>query len=100
MPYWLKRHPFAVKAHFREVLVLAYAFPEELLRPLLPPGLELDAYEGFGFLAVALVQTESLRPFFLPKWMGQDFFLSGYRIFTRLRTWNGRTLRGLRILRS
>jgi hypothetical protein len=29
-----------------------------------------------------------------------DFFLAGYRIFTRYRTPEGRTLRGLRILRS
>jgi hypothetical protein len=31
---------------------------------------------------------------------GQDFFLAGYRVFTRFRTREGRTLRGLRILRS
>jgi hypothetical protein len=32
--------------------------------------------------------------------LGQRFFLSGYRIFARYRTKGGRTLRGLRILRS
>jgi hypothetical protein len=100
MPYWLKRHPFSVKAHFRDALVLAYAFPAELLSPLLPPGLILDTYKGFGIVAVALVQTKALRPAFLPSWLGRDFFLSGYRIFTRFRTSTGRNLRGLRILRS
>ncbi len=96
----LRRHPFAVKAFFRHSLVLTFAYPEEVLRPLLPPGLTLDTYEGHGFLAIALVQTESLRPAVLPAVFGRDFFLSGYRIFTRFKRPNGRSSRGLRILRS
>ena len=115
MRHLLRRHPFPVRAHFRSVLVLAYAYPAELLNPLLPPGLVLDTYcpsggangEGtesnageVGFLAIALVQTEKLRPAFLPEWLGQDFFLAGYRIFARFVDHTGRTRRGLRILRS
>jgi Uncharacterized conserved protein (COG2071) len=96
----LRRHPFPVKAFFRQSLVLTYAYPEEVLRPLLPPGLTLDAYEGFGFLAIALVQTEGLRPAALPAALGRDFFLSGYRVFARYRRPDGTVLRGLKILRS
>jgi uncharacterized protein YqjF (DUF2071 family) len=96
----LKRHPFEVEAFFRWSLVLTYALPASLLRPLIGPGLELDTYGDFGFLAIALVQTESLRPAVLPKWLGRDFFLSGYRLFTRLVRPGKPTLRGLRILRS
>ena len=96
----LRRHPLSVKAFFRHSLVLTYAFPCEILRPLLPPGLMLDTYRGFGFVAIAMVQTERLRPNFCPARFGRDFFLSGYRIFARFRTHDGRTLRGLRILRS
>jgi hypothetical protein len=96
----LKRHPFAVDAHFRHCLVLAYALPERMLTPLLPPGLTLDGFEGCGFVAVALVQTERLRPAFLPVAFGQSFFLTGYRIFARYTTREGKNLRGLRILRS
>jgi hypothetical protein len=66
---------------------------------LLPPGLILDTFENLGFVAIAMVQTTQLRPRFLPAWTGQDFFLTGYRIFTRLDT-PGASLRGLRILRS
>lgn len=95
----LKRHPFAVKAWFRHSLVLTYALPREVLEPMLPPGLVLDTFEGCGFVGIALVKTERLRPAFLPSVFGQDFFLSGYRIFTRLDK-PGRSLRGLRILRS
>jgi hypothetical protein len=96
----LQRHPFPVRAWFRHSLVLTYALPAGLLEPLLPPGLALDVFDGLGFLAVAMVQTQGLRPAFLPRCLGQDFFLAGYRIFTRFRTGAGRELRGLRILRS
>ena len=82
---WLKRHPIPVVAHFQRSLVLAYALPGELLEPLLPPGLFLDRFKGFGFVAIALVQTRLLRPAFLPPWLGRDFFLAGYRIFARCR---------------
>jgi Uncharacterized conserved protein (COG2071) len=96
----LKRHGVPIKSRLVSSLVLAYALPEDVLRPLLPPGLELDTYHGFGFLAIAMVQTRELRPAFLPPALGLNFFLVGYRIFTRYRTLAGRTLRGLRILRS
>jgi hypothetical protein len=97
---WLQRHPVPIVAHFRHSLVLTYALPKELLEPMLPPGLMLDTFNGFGFVAIAMVDTEALRPVFCPKALGQDFFLTGYRIFARYRTNAGRTLRGLRILRS
>ncbi len=99
MLHLLKRHPFPVKAFFRQSLVLTYAFPGDLLQPLLPPGLALDTYGEYGFLAIALVQTQRLRPSFLPAALGRDFFLSGYRIFARLGN-RASSLRGLRILRS
>ena len=96
----LHRHPFAVQAHFRHSLVLTFAYPEALLQQLLPPGLTVDSYEGNGFLAIALVQTEALRPAGFPAWMGHNFFLAGYRIFSRYRRADGKVLRGLWILRS
>ncbi|HEV8605868.1 MAG TPA: DUF2071 domain-containing protein [Tepidisphaeraceae bacterium] len=101
MLYRLKRHPIPIKAHFEFSLVLAYAFPGQALAPLLPPGLKLDTYEDFGFLAIAMVRTRQLRPSFLPAFLGHSFFLTGYRIFVRHQEHDtGRNLRGLRILRS
>jgi Uncharacterized conserved protein (COG2071) len=99
MLHLLRRHPFPVRAFFRQSLVLTYAFPSHLLQPLLPPGLALDTYGEYGFLAIAMVETERLRPSFLPAALGRDFFLSGYRIFARLAN-RASALRGLRILRS
>ena len=99
MLYLLKRHPIPVSAFFRHSLVLTYAFPPEVLEPMLPKGLVLDLFRGHAYLAIALVQTERLRPSFLPAMLGRDFFLSGYRIFTRLDK-GAQSKRGLRILRS
>jgi hypothetical protein len=100
----LKRHPFDVVAHFRDVLVLTYAFPAELLRPLLPIGLDLDTFDDagdeVGFVAIALVRVERMRPAFVPRWLGQGFVLVGFRVFARFRDAAGKTRRGLRILES
>ena len=95
MLHLLRRHPFTVSAFFRHSLVLTYAFPPAILEPLLNPGLALDTWRDSAFLAIALVQTERLRPAFLPAAFGRDFFLSGYRIFVRRGS-----QRGLQILRS
>jgi hypothetical protein len=98
MLHRLRRHPLPIAARFRHSLVLCYALPPEQLEPLLAPGLELDTHRDHAFAAVALVQTERLRPASLPRRLGIDFFLAGYRIFVRVA---GRpSLRGLQILRS
>ena len=79
---------------------MSFAFPESVLRPLVPDGLEIDTHEGLGFLTVAMVWTKKLRPAGFPEFLGQDFLLAGYRVFTRLREQSGRRLRGLKIIRS
>ncbi len=100
MVHLLRRHAVPIRANLQASLVLAYALPTAVLQPLLPPGLVLDTFGDFGFVAIALVETRDLRPAFLPPGCGMNFFLSGYRIFTRYRSQMGRTLRGLFILRS
>ena len=97
---YLRRHPFPVDAQFERVVAVSFAFPEAILRPLVPEALEIDTYEGFGFVTAAMVWTRNLRPAGFPSFLGQDFFLAGYRVFTRLRADSGRRLRGLNILRS
>ena len=96
---YLRRHPFPVLAWFERVVAVSFAFPETTLRPLVSNGLAIDTFEGLGFVTVAMVWTKNLRPAGFPQFLGQDFFLSGYRIFTRLND-GERRLRGLQILRS
>lgn len=94
-----RRHPLPIRAFFDYSLVITYAVRAEVLEPLLLPGLTVDRFGDYGFVAVALVQTRGLGPAFLPRFIGKDFFLAGYRIFTRFVA-GGRRLRGLQILRS
>lgn len=98
---FLKNHPFAVEAFFESSLVLTFALPKEQLQHLIPECLQLDIYQDkWAFVAVAMVQTKNLRPKGIPEFMGNDFFLIGYRVFVRYTTSAGKTLRGLYILKS
>ncbi|MGD1847569.1 MAG: DUF2071 domain-containing protein [Salibacteraceae bacterium] len=98
---WLQNHPFGVSAYFRKSLVLTYAVPADSLRPLLPDCLVPDLFqEHWGFVAIALVDTQHLRPTGFPSWMGRNFLLAGYRIFVRYTHPDGKRKRGLYILRS
>lgn len=98
---WLKNHPFAVEAHFESSIVLTFAVPKEQLQHSIPPYLELDIFDGkWAFIAVAMVQTTNLRPKGLPEFVGNNFFLIGYRIFVRYTNKAGKRLRGLYILKS
>jgi len=100
MLHQLKRNLFPTVAHFEQALVLTYALPREHLEQILPPGLELDTFEDFGFLAVTTSRTRDLRPAFLPRPFGHDYLLTSYRLFTRLKRIGAEELRGLQTLRS
>ncbi len=101
MSSFLKNHPFAVDAFFDSSTVLAYAVPKKQLEQLIPECLELDTFDDkWGFVACAMVQTKHLRPKGFPQFMGNDFFLTGFRIFVRYHTSWGKRLRGLYIIKS
>jgi hypothetical protein len=101
MLQYLKNHPFAVESHFDTSLVLTYAVPKEQLQSFIPECLTLDTFDDkWAFIAVAIVQTRGLRPKGLPEIFGNNFILTGYRIFVRYTTSYGKRLRGLYIIRS
>ncbi len=98
---FLKNHPFAVEAFFESSLVLTFAVPKQQLETYIPECLHLDTFnDTWAFIAIAMVQTNDLRPKGFPKFMGNDFFLIGYRVFVRYINNAGRNLRGLYILKS
>lgn len=98
---FLKNHPFAVEAFFESSIVLTFAIPKEQLPNLIPECLDLDTFQDkWAFIAIAMVQTKGLRPKGLPGFMGNDFFLIGYRIFVRYINNAGKRLRGLYIIKS
>ncbi len=98
---FLKNHPFAVEAFFESSIVLTFAVSKEQLQNKIPECLQLDTFQdNWAFVAIAMVQTKDLRPKGFPKFMGNDFFLIGYRVFVRYLSDTGRRLRGLYILKS
>ncbi|MGJ3234161.1 DUF2071 domain-containing protein [Marivirga sp.] len=98
---FLKNHPFAVETYFENSIVLSYAIAKEELQGLIPECLELDTFDDkWAFVAVAMVNTKSLRTKGLPKFLGNDFFLIGFRVFVRYTDKRGKRLRGLYILKS
>jgi Uncharacterized conserved protein (COG2071) len=97
----LKNHPFAVEAFFESSLILTFAVPKEELQNRIPECLELDVFDDkWAFIAIAMVQTKGLKPKGFPGFMGNDFFLIGYRIFVRYTNTDGKRLRGLYIIKS
>jgi uncharacterized protein YqjF (DUF2071 family) len=97
----LRNHPFAVEAFFKSSLVLTYAIAKDELKDLIPECLELDTFnDRWAFIAVAMVDTKHLRPKGFPQFMGDDFFLIGFRVFVRYTNNQGKRLRGLYILKS
>jgi uncharacterized protein YqjF (DUF2071 family) len=97
----LKNHPFAVEAFFESSIVLTFAVKKEQLAELIPECLTLDTFNNeWAFMAMAMVQTKDLRPKGFPRFMGNNFFLIGYRVFVRYANDKGKNLRGLYILKS
>jgi hypothetical protein len=98
---FLKNHPFAVEAFFESSLVFTFAIPKEQIKHLIPECVQLDTFnDKWAFIAVAMVQTKALRPKGFPEFLGNDFFLIGYRVFVRYTNEAGKNLRGLYILKS
>lgn len=85
---------------FRDAVVLTYAFPEEILRSLVPAALALETRGDLAFVAVAVVDMQRLRPSGLPRWAGTDALFVGYRVFVRTKLSDGRLRRGLKVLRT
>ncbi len=95
------KHPFPILAHFDYSIVVTFAAKAYALKCLLPAPFQLDRFqEDWAFIALAAVKTRALRPAGFPGFLGRNFFLTGYRIFTRFENESGRRRRGLYILKS
>lgn len=90
-----------METQFEASTVLTFAVKKELLEDMIPECLELDVFQDqWAFLAIAMVDATGLRPKGFPRFMGNDFFLIGYRVFVKYRSESGKRLRGLYILKS
>jgi uncharacterized protein YqjF (DUF2071 family) len=65
-PYPLPKGPWVLRMRWRDLLFMHWTVPESFLRPLIPPVLELETFNGAAWLGVTPFHMERTRPRFLP----------------------------------
>ncbi len=63
-----------MRQNWRELLFLHWAFASELIRPLIPPALELDLFEGMAYVGLVSFTMTGVRPTGLPAIAGLSSF--------------------------
>ena len=58
--------PWALTMTWRDLLFMHWPVPAETLRPLIPPALSLDTFDGTAWLGVVPFRMTGVRPHFLP----------------------------------
>ena len=66
--------PWLFRMRWVDLLFMHWPVPADALRPLIPPGLELDTYEGRAWLGVVPFGMEDVAPRFLPAPPGPGAF--------------------------
>ncbi len=65
-PYPLPEGLWVLRMRWHDLLIMHWPVPEDVLRPLIPPALELDTFEEPAWLGVVSFRMESVWPRFLP----------------------------------
>ncbi len=68
------RRPWAVRMNWHDLLFVHWPFLPETLRPLLPPGLELDTFDGRAWLGIVPFRMTGIRAHWLPPIPGTSAF--------------------------
>jgi uncharacterized protein len=66
--------PWVMRMRWVDLLFAHWPVPAEALRPLIPPGLELDIHEGQAWLGIVPFRMEDVGPRFLPAPPGPGAF--------------------------
>ena len=65
-PYPLPPGPWVLRMRWHDLLFMHWPVSEEVLRPLIPPALKLDTFDGSAWLGVVPFRMEDVRPRLLP----------------------------------
>jgi uncharacterized protein YqjF (DUF2071 family) len=65
-PWPLPRGPWIWSQEWRDLLFAHWRFPPERLSALLPPGVEIDLFEGSAWVTVVPFRMANVRPRWLP----------------------------------
>lgn len=66
---------------WRELLFLHWPVPPEVMRPLIPEGLELDLWEGRAWVGLVPFAMEGVRPGWLPEALSFTFLETNARTY-------------------
>ncbi|MDX6380227.1 MAG: uncharacterized protein QOI57_1251 [Rubrobacteraceae bacterium] len=65
-PYPLPEGSWVLRMRWHDLLFMHWPVPESWLRPLIPPSLELDTFDGSAWLGVVPFRMEDVSPRFVP----------------------------------
>jgi uncharacterized protein len=65
-PYPLPKGPWVLFMSWHELLFMHWPVPQEVLRPLVPPALSLDTFDGSAWLGITPFRMSGVRPRSLP----------------------------------
>lgn len=65
-PWELPQTPWHYYQEWNHVLFFHWAVDAEVLKPLIPPGLELDIFDGKAWISLVPFTMQKIRPKFLP----------------------------------
>ncbi len=73
--------PAAGTQRWTSLLFAHWAFPAEVVSPLVPPSLELDLWDGRAFVGLVPFAMESIRSSWMPRRAGLDFLETNVRTY-------------------
>ena len=65
-PYPVPAGPWVLFMSWHDLLFIHWPVPENALRPLIPPALSLDTFDGGAWLGITPFRMSGVRPHFLP----------------------------------
>lgn len=69
------RAPVVMRQKWRDLLFLHWRYPPDLVQPMLPPGLEVETFDGSAWVGVVPFRMRAIRPRFLPALPHLSYFL-------------------------
>ncbi len=73
-PWAVPAQPWIMEMCWHDLLFIHYPVPTDSLRPLLPPGLTLDTYDGVAWIGIVPFRMSGVRPRLVPPIPGCSAF--------------------------